>query len=178
MPSSDLRIRPWKFDYAQALEEAILESAAELRPWMPWCVPDYGPKETRAFLEATIRGRQEGTSYEFAVFDTNELLLGACGLNGVDLPNKRANLGYWVRTSQMGKGIATAATQEVRDWGFENTDLVRMEIVVALGNRASQRVAEKAGAEREGVARRRLLLYGESHDTVVYSFIRSDQPDP
>jgi RimJ/RimL family protein N-acetyltransferase len=33
---------------------------------------------------------------------------------------------------------------------FEATDLVRLEIVVAVGNVASHRVAEHAGAVREG----------------------------
>ena len=72
--------------------------------------------------------------------------LGGCGLNQIDHANGRANLGYWVRSSAVGRGVATAAVQLVRQWGFEQTSLLRLEVVIAVGNLASHRVAEKAGA--------------------------------
>jgi len=37
-----------------------------------------------------------------------------------------------------------------------------------------RRVAEKAGARREGVLRKRLLIRGESLDAVLFSFIAED----
>jgi len=62
------------------------------------------------------------------------------------------------------------------DWAFSNTDLVRLEIVAAVGNRWSQRVAEKVEAVREGVLRKRLLIHGIWHDAVVFSITRVDAP--
>jgi RimJ/RimL family protein N-acetyltransferase len=53
-----------------------------------------------------------------------------------------------------------------------NTDLNRLEIVAAVENIPSQRVAEKAGAIREGIARSRLFLNGRFHDAAVFSFAR------
>jgi RimJ/RimL family protein N-acetyltransferase len=72
-----------------------------------------------------------------------------------------ANLGYWVRTSETGRGIASKATRLVAQFGFAELGLQRIEILAAVGNVASQRVAEKAGAVRECVARKRLLINGE-----------------
>jgi RimJ/RimL family protein N-acetyltransferase len=60
----------------------------------------------------------------------------------------------------------------IADFAFRETDLLRLEIVCALGNVASQRVAERAGAVREGVLRHRLLLHGEPVDAVMYSLVR------
>jgi RimJ/RimL family protein N-acetyltransferase len=97
-------------------------------------------------------------------------LVGGCGLNQIEWQNRRANLGYWVRRSALGKGYACQATQLLVDLGLGDLGLNRVEIVVAVENRASQKVAEKAGAHREGVARKRLLLHGVAHDAVVYSF--------
>jgi hypothetical protein len=37
-------------------------------------------------------------------------------------------------------------------------------------------VAEKAGAVREGVLHKRLLLHGFCHDAVLFSITRSDAP--
>jgi ribosomal-protein-serine acetyltransferase len=69
--------------------------------------------------------------------------------------------------------VATAAVQRLRNWGFGHTALIRIEVVIAIGNRASLRVAEKAGATREGTLRSRLLLHGTAHDAPMFSFIRT-----
>jgi RimJ/RimL family protein N-acetyltransferase len=87
-----------------------------------------------------------------------------------------ANLGYWVRTSQVGRGVATQAVQLLARWAFSHTDLVRLEIVVAAGNETSQRVAEKAGAAREGLLRKRLQPHRRWHDALLYSITRNGEP--
>jgi RimJ/RimL family protein N-acetyltransferase len=62
-----------------------------------------------------------------------------------------ANVGYWVRTSRTGQGIATAAVRLVARFGFEDLGLRRLELLIAVHNVASRRVAEKVGATLEGV---------------------------
>jgi len=62
-----------------------------------------------------------------------------------------ANVGYWVRTGQTGQGIATAAVRRVARFGFEDLGLRRLELLVAVDNLASRRVAEKVGATFEGI---------------------------
>jgi RimJ/RimL family protein N-acetyltransferase len=59
-------------------------------------------------------------------------------------------------------------------FSFEQVGLHRDEILAAVPNVASQRVAEKAGAVREGVLRNRLLIGGESQDAVLFSLIPED----
>ena len=86
--------------------------------------------------------------------------------------NRRCNLGYWVRSGATGQGIAPRAALLTRDWAFEHTALVRIEVVIAVGNHRSIRVAEKSGAFREGVLRKRLLLHGVHEDAVMFSFVR------
>jgi RimJ/RimL family protein N-acetyltransferase len=62
-----------------------------------------------------------------------------------------ADIGYWVRTSQTGLGLATAAVRLVARFGFEDLGLRRLEMLIATDNLASRRVAEKVGATFEGV---------------------------
>jgi len=102
--------------------------------------------------------------------------LGGCGLNYLDRFNRRANLGYWVRASETGRGVATRAVRLLIDWAARETDLDRLEIVVALDNNASLRVAEKAGAVREGVLRHRLWIHGVAHDAAVFSILLRAEP--
>ena len=98
--------------------------------------------------------------------------VGGCALNDINQTHNFANLGYWVRTSRTGQGVATAAALLVAQFGFAKLGFTRLEIVAAVGNVASQRVAEKVGAMREGVARNRHVVHGRVYDAVMYSLIR------
>ena len=170
---SGIRIRPYRLDDAPAIWQAARESLAELQLWMPWCHPKYSMDEARSWLAVQVPAFQQRTTFEFAITTEQGAYLGGCGLNQIDALNKRANLGYWVRSSATGKGVATEATRLTRDWGFANTDLERLEVLVAVGNLASRRVAEKSGAVYEGTLRSRLLVHGTRHDAAMYAFVRS-----
>jgi ribosomal-protein-serine acetyltransferase len=166
-----IALRPPTLGDAAAIVEAVRESADDLRPWMPWARDDYGVDEARAWIERTIADRERGSAFEFLITGSDGRILGACGLNRVNREDRLANLGYWVRTSAAGRGIAPEAARELAAWGFANTELRRFEIVAAVGNVRSQRVAEKAGAVREGVLRSRLWLFEVPHDAVIYSIV-------
>jgi ribosomal-protein-serine acetyltransferase len=174
-PLFDVHIRPYRLDDALAVWEAARESLDELRPWMPWCHPEYSIEESRSWLEVQLPAFEQGTAFEFAIVSADGRYLGGCGLNQIDKANNRANLGYWVRSSAARRGVATQAVRSIRDWGFRNTDLIRLELVIAVGNVASHRVATKSGAIREGVLKKRLLLHGAAHDATMFSFSREAQ---
>jgi RimJ/RimL family protein N-acetyltransferase len=160
-----------------ALHEAAMESVAEVRPFMPWCHHDLTLDEIRGWIDTQVAAFRARRAFEFVIVSARQAFLGGCGLNQIDDVNQRANLGYWVRSSATRRGVATAAIQHLVRWGFRNTNLVRLEVVVAHDNAGSLRAAEKAGAVREGVLRQRLLLHGTSHDAVVFSFVRGDGRD-
>ncbi len=167
-----IALHPYHNDFTAAMYEAARESIDSVGPWMPWLSEDYSMEGAAAWSERQQLNFDEGSRYEFMILDPSERYLGAIGLNQIDVANPRANLGYWVRTSAQNRGVATAATSLIVDWAFSNTPLVRLEVVVSVENAASLRVAEKAGAVREGILRSRLLLHGRMHDAVMFSFVR------
>jgi len=169
--AAGVSIRPYRLDDAPWLLDAALESVAEVAPFMPWCRSDLTVEELRNWVESQVEAFAVRRAFEF-VIESAGTLLGGCGLNQIDNVNRRANLGYWVRSSAIRRGVATAAVRQLVAWGFQHTNLVRLEVVVSTRNAPSLRTAEKAGAVREGVLRKRLLLYGASHDAVVFSFVR------
>ena len=170
--TSSARIRPYAPEDAHVLWEAARESAGEVHRWLPWCHPEYSVADAQEWIRSRAPLVAEGREYAFAIVGTEGRFLGGCGLNQINRIHGFANLGYWVRTSATRHGVATEAVRQVADFAFGNTDLVRLEIVCAVGNDASQRVAERAGAVREGVLRSRLLLHGQSVDAVMYSLVR------
>jgi RimJ/RimL family protein N-acetyltransferase len=154
---------------------AVSASQKELEPYMPWCHAKYSLDESTAWVASRDSAFLAGAAYDFVIVSSEGRILGACGLNQIDDRNRRANLGYWVRTDATRRGVATAATVLLADWAFANTPLDRLEIMVAKSNVASQRVAEKAGAVREGLLRRRLVEKNGAEDAVIYSILRSDR---
>lgn len=170
--TAQILLRPYAPDDAPWLFEAARESSAEVYLWLPWCRPEYTLAEAQDWIARQVPLFAAGTSFSFVIEGAGGQFLGGCGLNQIDPIHRRANLGYWVRTSAAGRGIATAAVRQLAAWAFASTELVRLEIVAAVGNLASIRVAEKAGAIREGIARTRLLMHGTSHDAVVFSIVR------
>lgn len=165
-------IRPFIDSDADALFEAVRESYAEVSPWMAWCRPDYSKEHAAAWIRATVAGHATGSSYEFAVFEASGTLAGVCGVNHVNNVDRFANCGYWIRTSLSRRGIAPAAVLAVAEWTFANTRLNRLEIVAAVDNTGSQRMAQKVGAAREAVLRQRMMVGGVPSDAVMYSLVR------
>jgi ribosomal-protein-serine acetyltransferase len=168
-------LRPYSMRYVDATYKAIRESLAEISVWLPFAHKDYSIKESRDWIKQRPGDWKKGTSYEFAVFDAKDgTLIGGCGINNIRHENQQANLGYWVRTSHTGRGVAPAATLLLAKWGFETLKLTRIEILIAVGNARSLRVAEKVGAKREGILRNRILIRDKAHDAVMHSLIPGD----
>ena len=170
-----LLLREFEEDDIEAILGAVAESAEALQRWMAWCKPDYGRADAEVFIRAQPQAWRDGREYTFLILDRRtKRFLGSCGLNRLDWANLMANLGYWIRTSAAGQGAATAAVKLVLRFAFEQLGLQRVEIVAAKGNTASQRVAEKAGATREALARNRCRAGGGPQDAYVYSVIPAD----
>jgi RimJ/RimL family protein N-acetyltransferase len=170
-----LLIRPYRGKDATAFYEAVRESISEVSPWLPWCHQNYSIEESREFIGSREIATQGGEWYSFGIFETDGgKFLGGVGINFINRVHQMANLGYWVRTSAAGRGVATVAARMAAKFAFEQIGMQRIEIVAAVDNVPSQRVAEKAGARREGVLRDRLLINGESLDAVLFSLVPED----
>ncbi|MEZ6050337.1 MAG: GNAT family protein [Planctomycetaceae bacterium] len=170
----DIRLRPYQSDDVDRLFEAARESVIHMSPWMPWCHAEYSRGEAEVWVEGNCGKTGTNEGHIFVIEGADGRFLGGCGLNRVDTMHRYANLGYWLRRTALRQGIATAAVRLLRDYAFARTILDRLEIIVAVQNTASQRVAERVGAVREGKLREALLLHGQRHDAVLYSLLRSD----
>lgn len=154
---------------------AIQESAAETSVWLPELSAELTQAEVGEWLSATAALREGGEAYHLAIVDRRDgSFLGGCGLTTLNRRHLFCNLYYWVRTSRVGQGVGPAAARLAARWAFEQLGLQRVEIVADLANAPSQRVAEKAGATREGVLRHRLRSGGGARPAVMYSLIPED----
>ena len=166
-------LRPFTQSDAGAIYDAVRESLPELQPWMPWYRETYSPGDATEFITHCLECWERDTQYNFAIVEeVSGQFIGGCGLNAIDHDHWRANLGYWIRSSRTGHGFASTAATLVARYGFEELGLRRLEIVVAVGNERSRRVAEKSGALFEGILRQRIRIREMQHDAYGYSLIR------
>lgn len=168
-------LRPYQFIDAPELYAAVRESLPALKPWMAWAHDGYTQRESTDFIAIARAKWEEGMLFGFAVLDAQDgRLIGGCNLSHIHPFYHFCNLGYWVRSSRQGNGLAGRAALLAARFGFERLRLLRVEVVVAVGNEASLKVAEKIGARREGVLRNRITVGPKSHDAVMFSFIPED----
>lgn len=165
-----LRLRPLGDDDAPALAEAVIESLPQLLPWMGWAHPAYDLEDAEGWVDYAREMWSLGREFQLGLLADGQLV-GCCGLDHVDWTRRCANLGYWVRTSATGRGLATEAARAVAAWGFRMHNLVRIEVVVAVDNPRSLRTAARIGALHEGLGRNRILLRGVPMDGQVWSLV-------
>jgi ribosomal-protein-serine acetyltransferase len=169
-------MHPNSEEFSAQLHAAAMESITTVGRWMPWCHSARTMDDGVTWLRDCQANWDSGAAYEFTVFASSGEYLGAAGLNQFNRVHNFANLGYWVRESRQRQGIAVEAATLLADFGFRSVGLSRIEIIVAEENHPSRRVAEKMGAEYEGIARNRLLIRGTPISAAVYSLVPNAGP--
>ncbi len=169
----DLLLRPFRFNDSTELYHAVQESLKDLKPWMSWATDEYTEMSAREYITIARMRWDEHTFYAFAITRQDEIL-GVCSLSSIHSIFRFCNLGYWVRTSCRGQGIAGRSALLTARFAFEHLGLIRVEIVIGVGNHASLRVAEKIGAHDEGVLLNRMVVGQSVCDAHMYSLLPSD----
>jgi ribosomal-protein-alanine N-acetyltransferase len=82
-----------------------------------------------------------------------------------------ANVGYFVAQAFNGRGLATRAVADVVRFAFGEAGLHRLEAGTLPDNHASQRVLEKNGFMRYGLARGLLKIDGVWRDHVLFELL-------
>ena len=111
----------------------------------------YGIVEAHAWFELAEAERAAGEGLHLLITE-GDVLMGSVGIVGLDWPGGVAEVGYWVSAEARGRGVAGRALEVVAGWGLQQ-GVRRLFADVIVGNRASERVLEKVGFQREGVQR-------------------------
>ena len=170
-------IRCWQPADAPLLKEAVDSSLEHLRPWMPWAHDAPQPLPQTAELLRRFRGQFDlDQNYVYGLLDRDERrVVGGSGFH-LRVGDDAFEIGYWIRASHAGRGLATEATAALTRVAFDVCGVERIEIRVEPANLASARVPEKLGYIREATLRRRLPAGpGQpKHDSVVYAMFADD----
>ena len=175
-----LLLRSWRPGDGPALSEAVNDSYAHLKTFMPWAVP-HQEVQTSERLVRQFRGRWLlSQDFVVALFSPDGArALGGCGfhLRHGPLSGGVAEVGMWIRADAAGQGLGTHALETLLRWGFSEWPWQRLVWKCDAENHASRRCAEKAGMVLEGVSRADALKVGgderaERRDTAWYAALR------
>lgn len=146
-------VRPFEPADAPLIIEAINESLADLKPFMPWA---HQPQTVESQVKR-IRERSH-EHLPLGMFWENRFVAG-CGLHArVPLNPNGLEIGFWTRTSWSKRGVATWMARLMIVYAVEGLGCDRVQICHNLENTRSQRVVEKCGFVFEGVIRNEVDL--------------------
>lgn len=163
-------LRQWRLEDVSAVTAACQD--AEIARWLALIPQPYNEEDARFYIEQCLASPDDRQPFAITDASTAELV-GAIDMRASHL--RTGHVGYWVAPQARGRGVAPDALVTLSRWAFESLSLGRMELLTHPENVASQRVAEKAGFQREGVLRGALPERdGGRRDGVMFSLLPSD----
>lgn len=171
-----LLLRPIQESDANDVIEAISESQAELDGWMAWTPYMQTPEDARKLARRVRTNWEAQSDFGLGIYRRDDgRFLGGTGMHDPNWAIPSLSTGYWMRTSEVGKGYVREAVTGLTRVGFGTLGLRRMVITCASTNVRSRRVAEAVGYVLEGCLRNDdRLPNGDLRDTLVFSLIDSD----
>jgi RimJ/RimL family protein N-acetyltransferase len=151
-----LCLRPWRGEDAEALHAILVANYEHLAPWIPPRVatPAVVPllAERLAAFGAEFQADRE---WRFAMLATDErTILGEVDLfprsaaGRVAFPDAdRAEIGYWIRADETGRGLVTEAVLAIVDVARRTGRFTHLEIRCDARNEPSAAVPKRLGFE-------------------------------
>lgn len=127
----------------------------------------------REAIKNNMNLKERDEKYSFGIFlKENDKLIGSIALSEVMRgPLQSCFIGYTLDKQHNGKGYMTEAVRLLVDYAFKELALHRIEAGVMPHNLGSMRVLEKAGFQKEGIARKNVEINGRWEDHQVFAII-------
>jgi [ribosomal protein S5]-alanine N-acetyltransferase len=160
-------------DDAPILADLLRANREFLAPYEPTRDDDYYTHDGhRAVIEAALERYEQGTTVPHVIVTDDGRIVGRITLNEIVRgPLQSCSVGYWVSAADNGLGFATAAVRGIMRVAFDELGLHRLQAGTLLHNVGSQRVLERVGFVRYGVAPGYLHIAGKWQDHALYQVL-------
>lgn len=114
--------------------------------------------------------------FQFAIIrKSDDLLLGNCGLEGINSVRRCATIGIFIGEEEnRRKGYATEAMKLALDYGFRYLNLHNIMLMVFDFNDKAVACYEKIGFKRIGERRESYYIHGEYHNEIYYDIVKEE----
>ncbi len=173
MSGDGIKLQLLKLEHAPVIYELIDGNREHLREWLPWVDGVTEPDDTLDFVKRSIALYEKGSGPHYAIFYF-DVLVGLIGIQPIDWPDKKGEIGYWLSKEYCGKGIMTWCVSELLRISFEELGLNKIKICCASGNKSSEAIPLRLGLVCEGTLRKEQYLNGKFVDLLVYSILKNE----
>lgn len=151
--------------------QAIVNSHAQLAPWLGWVTPLPSIEQSEyACRRAYARFLLNEDLMVFFLSKNGGELVGGSGLHNPNWQQRSFEVGYWGSTQFAGQGYITEGVRCLSEYALAHLEATRVFLTTDEKNQSSWRLAERAGFQLEGILRNeRLNLAGQLRNTKVYS---------
>jgi [ribosomal protein S5]-alanine N-acetyltransferase len=164
-------IRPVRPEDGEELAALYLANRDFLAPFEPVRPPEFFTADGQ---RERLQRQLDDETHPFAILDDGAIA-GTINLFHIMRESLQSGtIGYFVDHRRNGRGLATGAVGEIVAFAFDDLDLHRVEAATLVDNVPSQRVLEKNGFERIGLARRFLRINDEWRDFLLFQRIADD----
>ena len=167
-------IRLLTIDDVPALAALYRENREFLAPWEPVRDEEYYTEDGyRAVVESALGRYEQGSAYPCVILNEAGTVAGRINLNDIvrgPFLSRRISATGSAR-SDNGRGLATAAVREIVAVAFVELGLHRVQAGTLLHNVGSQRVLERNGFTRIGVAPAYLKIAGRWQDHILFQLV-------
>lgn len=167
-----LKLRKLEMADTQDLFEYASEPAvSRFMPWQAHQTTD----DTAEFIDFILKGYEKNKKLTWAIeLKSENKMIGTIDFVSWLQKRQRAEVGYTLSHHYWGQGLMLEAAEALIDFGFKEMDLIKVEAPIMLDNKQSQRLAEKLGMIREGVARKHMVIKGEFVDLAMYAVLKEE----
>lgn len=168
--SDDITLYPLSVDDIFRIFNTLDSEREYMREWLPFVDTTKEVEDTGNYVRHVLKTADK----QFTIY-YKEQFVGLIGFKDTDTDNRKIEIGYWLSQSAQGKGIMIQSVSELVEYAFNELDMNRIQIKVAVGNQKSRRIPEKLGFQQEGIERDgELLVNNVFTDIVVYSLLRKE----
>ncbi|MBC7554162.1 MAG: GNAT family N-acetyltransferase [Taibaiella sp.] len=171
--NSNITLRTFTPEDAEALLGAINASRAHLSPWLDWIKHTTKIEHAAKYIKDSLHCANMQEGLFLGIFDNGQLT-GGVTMHQWDHKLKKADIGYWLVKGNEGKGTIALCLRHFATFLFTKTGLTKIEVHFAAANKRSAKVAERLGCRIEGVIRQGTLRNGMAEDLVIAGLLKSE----
>ncbi len=132
-------------------------------------------EEAEDMINIVINDFKNGNGIRWGIaLKGSDRLIGSGGVWRLMKQHLRGEIGYDLSIEYWNKGIMTEALSEIIKFCFEKMNLHSIEANLDPENKASVRLLEKLGFEKEGHLKDSFYYNGDFMDTGIYSLVRNE----
>lgn len=164
-----VELRPWT---DQDYEELVHICNHIDRTYLSDTIPNpYHLEDAKEYI--ALANQSEGqTGIYRAILNDGKIVGNISVVKKKDIRKKDSELGYYLGKEFCSRGIMTEAVRQILLLSFNRLDIIRISAYTFAENIASQRVLEKNGFIREGIAKNSFFKNNQIHDEFLFSILK------